>query len=67
MKNSTQFVGMTLKLRLRQMLTGDPVLLRRFAAAVWGLVYARAGILGITGTFGSALVAGVGYVDTIPA
>ena len=67
MKNSTQFVGMTLKLRLRQMLTGDPVLLRRFAAAVWGLVYARAGILGITGTFGSALVAGVGYEDTIPA
>lgn len=67
MKNSTEFVGMTVVKRLRVSLANDPALLRRIFAAVWGLVYARAGILGITGSFGAALVAGVGYDDTLYA
>jgi len=67
MKNSTGFIGMTFAKRLWVSLANDPALLRRFFAAAWGLVYARAGILGITGSFGAALVAGVGYDDTLYA
>ena len=67
MKNSTEFVGMTVVKRLRVSLANDPTLLRRFFAVVWGLVYARAGLLGITGPFGAALVAGAGYDDTFYA
>ena len=67
MKNSTVFVGFAPAQRIRQALRANRTVLRQLAAGLCGFLYARAGILGVTGSFGGALVAGVGWDCTLPA
>ena len=65
MKHSTQYIGMSLPRRLWATLINDRSFVRALLSALCGLVYARAGILDITGVFGAALVAGVAAEDAL--